>query len=76
MGANSGLASNAGRQSFRGRGRRRSDDDDGVEAGGRELRLERAVLAQAMFHEAGIRPLDLNVLSDQQSIIGARRDHQ
>ncbi len=71
-----GLGQQPGRQSFRGGGRRRSDDDDRVEADGGELRLERAVLAQAMFHDVRIRPLDLNVLSDQQSMIGARCDHQ
>jgi hypothetical protein len=71
-----GFGQQDGRQSLRGAGRRRSDDDDRIEADGRKLRVERAVLAQAVFHQSAVRPFDLNVLSDQQSMIVACSDHQ
>ncbi len=66
----------SGRQIFRGGGRRYPYDDDRVEPDGGELRLERIVLPQAMFDEIRVRPLDLNMLSDQQLLVGVRRDHQ
>jgi hypothetical protein len=71
-----GFGEQGGRKSLRGAGRRRSDDDDRIEADGRKLRVERAVLAEAVFHQSAIRPFDLNVLSDQQSMIVACSDHQ
>ena len=53
-------------------GRRRTHDDDGVVADGRKILVEVRIPPQGVFDDGGVRPLNLNMLSDQQSIIIAR----
>jgi len=78
MGCELGLGQQSGRQEPpRAAVGGTSDDDDRVKTDGGKLRLERVVVAQSMFDEIRVRPLDLNVLSDQQPVVGAQpRSHQ
>ncbi len=71
-----GFGQQSGRQSFRSGGRRCFYNDDRVKSDGGKLRLERIVFPQTVFDEIRVRPLDLNMLFDQQPVVGARCDHQ
>ncbi len=56
--------------------RRGADDDDRIETGCGKIAVEIGLLAQGMLDDGGVRPLDFNVLSDQQSIFVAGCNHQ
>ncbi len=56
--------------------RRRGDYDDGIETDGGKMLIQIGILAEGVFDDDGVRPLDFNVLSDQQSIFVAGCNHQ
>ncbi len=50
-----------------------ADDDDRIEAGrGKIADRGRGQLPKSMLDDGGVRPFDFNMLSDKQSIVGAR----
>ena len=69
MGANSRPGGEIGRHAFDGCGGLCADDDHGIESNGCELLIQGRILAERVLHDGSIRPLDLDVLADQQSVI-------